>query len=96
MTLPKRLPKLRHDPEAPGDYSDDYLSFAQPYAQGAAWFSGSDPAAAALQRLDDYDLTIRTWTETPISTVPEPSTYALMVAGLAGLFGVARRHRLRT
>lgn len=27
------------------------------------------------------------------SVVPEPSTYALMTAGLAGLFGVARRRR---
>jgi len=27
------------------------------------------------------------------TTVPEPSTYALMVAGLAGIFGVSRRRR---
>ncbi len=27
------------------------------------------------------------------TTVPEPSTYALMAAGLAGIFGVARRRR---
>lgn len=28
-----------------------------------------------------------------VSTVPEPSTYALMAAGLAGVFGFARRRR---
>ena len=31
-----------------------------------------------------------------VSTVPEPSTYALMAAGLAGVFGFARRRRNRT
>lgn len=31
---------------------------------------------------------------TPASTVPEPSTYALMGAGLAGLFAATRRRRM--
>jgi len=33
------------------------------------------------------------WSNTPGTVVPEPSTYALMSAGLAGIFGVARRRR---
>lgn len=33
------------------------------------------------------------WTSTPPTTVPEPSTYALMASGLAVIFGIARRRR---
>lgn len=29
----------------------------------------------------------------PVGVIPEPSTYALMATGLAGLFGIARRRR---
>jgi hypothetical protein len=33
------------------------------------------------------------WSNTPGTVVPEPSTYALMSAGLAGIFAVARRRK---
>ena len=49
-------------------------------------FAGRSPGANAV---DDVSITAGT----PTAVVPEPSTVALMTAGLAGLFGIARLRR---
>ncbi len=47
-------------------------------------------SALGIQNNPAYDVR---WSNTPTSTVPEPSTYVLMAAGLAGLGFVARKRR---
>ena len=62
-------------------------------------FNGADGAAFAGLRFNstqaafEFDDIAIQGISRANTTVPEPSTYALMAAGLAGLFGVARRRK---
>ncbi len=56
-------------------------------------YNFNDPALNQINRTGSPDYTV-SWSNTPSAVVPEPSTYALMAAGLAGL-GIAARRRRR-
>lgn len=59
-------------------------SFTATSASTKFGFVGAGPSNTYGDHLDNIAV---------VSTVPEPSTYALMAAGLAGMFGFARRRR---
>lgn len=59
-----------------------------PYASGVALISGQDIGRG------QYDLTFRTYSDTDFhSAVPEPSTWALMILGFAGVGFLVYRRR---
>ena len=75
---------------ASGAFSDTspYAAYATALLTGAASFSGSSVALQVLHSDTNQDFLVTT-------PVPEPSTYALMLAGLAGVGFVARRRARR-
>lgn len=69
-------------------------SDASSYAAGGAWYNYSTSAASGYSDFSSYDLAFRTHTSiAPTSTVPEPSTWALLGTGLAGVLLQVRRRR---
>jgi hypothetical protein len=65
------------------------IEFGFRFSGGGLCPSGDCTPAGTLAGLDNYAVTATP--ETPSTTVPEPSTYVLMAAGLAGLMLVQRR-----
>ena len=57
------------------------------YAGSGQYYVGMEDNATIASDFDYNDVIIS------VSSVPEPSTYALMATGLAALFGIARRRR---
>jgi hypothetical protein len=53
---------------------------------------GSVFANTGYNQFADYDYTFRTYASTNVAPVPEPETYAMMLAGL-GLLGLVRRRK---
>ncbi len=70
----------------PGQYKwvNYTTSFTATQASTQIVFRGAGPSNTYGDHLDNISV---------VSTVPEPSTYALMTAGLLGLFGAARRRK---
>jgi PEP-CTERM motif len=66
------------------------MDFGYIYTIGTSCGADVCAAAATSSRLDNFSVTANA----AVSTVPEPSTYALMAAGLGALMLVQRRRRL--
>ncbi len=69
------------------------IEFGYRFLGGGICQSNNCNAASTLASLDNYSVSV-TAAPPPPTTVPEPSTYALMAAGLAGLLLVRRRRTM--
>lgn len=67
------------------------IEFGYRFTGGGTCNSNNCTITSTASGLDNYAVTATS--VTPTATVPEPSTYALMAAGLAGLLIVQRRRR---
>ena len=91
--------KINTSGDASGNLVYSFLSDRAPvwgdiYLKGASTFFAYNVGLETENRLsNDIGLFIARPDTQPMSTVPEPSTYALMATGLVGVVAAARRRR---
>ena len=85
---------------APGTLGDLYTTWATPntYAGGGVWYQNYSGGVDTSPYTNFYSgsgsLTFEEFSATPVTT-PEPASIALVATGLAGVFSVARRRRIK-
>ena len=74
-------------------YQFAVVGFDTPHPGAPANYCKSFDAIPSTRQYSEFDngKLCGQFQRVPGTTVPEPSTYALMAAGLAGVFGIARR-----